>query len=228
MTSGPPSGDEPRATIAVRLLEGAAALDLPLAPETADRIARLGSLLLRWNRRVNLLSSRVDEETLVESHLLDSLALLRLWRSPLRRPRGPALDVGAGAGLPGLPLRLAAGDQRLTLLEPSAKRAGLLRVAVRELALGDVLVRAQRLEELAPDERFALLLSRATFAPPEWVARAAPHLTEDGHVAVMLGRRDPAPVHDAARAAGLHVVADDAFALPWSRARRRNLLLARR
>ena len=210
------------AALAVELARAAAALELTLAPEVVDRVARYGVLLLRWNRRVNLLSSRVDPKTLVERHLLDSLALLRLVR-----PAGAVLDVGSGAGLPALPLRIAAPDQQLTLLEPSAKRASLLRAAARELGLDRVTVRAQRLEATDPSARFDLLLSRATFAPDEWVTRAAPFCAAEGRVVVMLGRRPAVAVEKAAKDVGLAVVAEDEFELPWSGAQRRNLLIGR-
>ena len=204
-----------------RIAEGARALDLDAPPELCAALARYAALLLRWNERVNLLARGVGPDEIVERHLLDSLALLRLVR-----PTGHLLDVGSGAGLPGVPLRLAAPGASVTLLEPRAKRAAFLRTAARELSLPDLAVREGRLEGLAPDERFELLVSRATFAPSEWVGRAAPLRAAGGRVVVMLADADPAPIRAAAAAQGLAVVAEDAFTLPWSGAPRRNLLLA--
>ena len=74
-------------------------------------------------------------------------------------------------------------------------------------------------------ERFDLLLSRATFAPVDWVAVAASRLAEGGRVVAMLSQTDVAAVEAAAASCGLRVLGNDSFSLPWSGASRRNLLL---
>lgn len=207
-----------------RIAAGAAALGLALAPDVCAALARFGDLLLRWNRSINLLARGAGPDEVLERHLLDSLALLRL--GPLG---GRALDVGAGAGLPGIVLAVAAPGLHVTLLEPTAKRVAFLRTAVRTLGLGSVTVRAARLEDLDPGrdpaDRFDVLLSRATFAPEEWVVRAAPLRAPDGRVLVMLSQAAPPAVAAAAAGVGLRVVAEDALVLPWSGAARRNLAL---
>jgi len=204
-----------------RIAAGARALGLDLPAATAAALARYGDLLLRWNRSINLLARGAGADDVVERHLLDSLALLRLGP-----PTGRVLDVGSGAGLPGLVLAAAApGVTALTLLEPTAKRVAFLRTAARELGLAGVTVRAERLEDVGPDERFDWLVSRATFAPAEWVRRAAPLLAPGGRLAVMLSQVAVDDVAAAAAEVGLRVLAQDAFALPGSGAARRNLIV---
>lgn len=206
-----------------RLAEGASALDLPPLPAPVlATLARYTNLLLRWNRKVNLLARATNAEAVLERHVLDSLALLRLVR-----PAGRVLDVGAGAGLPGIPLRVAVPEQELNLLEPSGKRAAFLRNAARFLELEGVTVRQARLGDLPPDDRYDLLLSRATFAPAEWLRRGAPLLAKGGRIVTMLGKDDPAEIVRAAEAVSLSLVARDDLRLPWSGAQRVNLVFAR-
>jgi 16S rRNA (guanine527-N7)-methyltransferase len=204
-----------------RIATGARALGLALPDAVFSALARYGALLLRWNRSINLLARGADADDVLERHLLDSLALLRL-----AAPAGRVLDVGSGAGLPGVVLGLAAPDiAALTLLEPTAKRVTFLRAALRELSLSRAVARAERLEDLGPDERFDWLVSRATFAPAEWVRRAAPYRAPDGRIVVMLSQVAVTDVAAAAAAAGLRVLAEDGFALPGSGAARRNVLV---
>lgn len=203
-----------------RIAAGARQLGLDLDSSVCDRLAAYGALLLRWNRRINLIARGAGVDEVVERHLLDAVALLRLVR-----PAGRVVDVGAGAGLPGLPLWIAAPGASLTCVEPTAKRVAFLRTAARELGLPGVSLQAERFEALSDDARFDLLLSRATFAPEEWVAVAAPRRAPHGRVVVMLSRADTEAVTEAAAAHGLRVVAEDAYTLPWSGATRRNLLL---
>lgn len=209
-------------TLRDELRAACAALDLDLPDETLARVAHFGALVLRWTRRANLVSAQTDERTLVERHLLDSLALLRV----LDDLDGTVMDVGAGAGFPSLPVWIARPGANLTILEPSAKRVTFLRAAVRELALQGVAVRAARLEDLGDTERFDLLLSRATFAPGEWLRRATPLLVPGGRVVAMLGRDSVDAVAEEGAALGLALLRADPFVLPWSRAQRANLVLA--
>jgi|GEM_PF-1019231 len=111
-------------------------------------------LLDRWNRVHNLTGLR-DEGALIERGLLDSLRAASLL------PEGPgALDVGSGAGFPGIPLAVAVPARRWTLLEPRRKRCAFLEEVVQQLSLGDrVHVRRGRLEHLV--ESFELVTSRA-------------------------------------------------------------------
>lgn len=219
------------ADLAADLAAGAAALALPLGAPAVLRLARFGALLKHWTSRINLVSARAGARDLVERHLLDSLALLRLVTLG-----GDIVDVGAGGGFPGLPLWLAATAEgappsgtTLRLVEPNGKRAAFLRTVVREFALGGVSVATDRVEPGAPggSPAYDLALSRATFAPAEWVTRAAGLLRPGGRVVVMLAQAGDEAVAAAAAARGLVREREDRFALPWCSAERHNLVFQR-
>jgi len=114
------------------LARAAASLGQPLSEEQLGAFERLRDLLLEWNRRLNL--TAIDDPAAVETlHFVDSIAgLLALPEGPVR-----VVDVGAGAGLPGLALRIARPSLRLTLLDATRKKADYLDVAARELGLVD-------------------------------------------------------------------------------------------
>ena len=208
------------APVAELLAEGAAALDIPLSDALRARLSAFADLIARANRNVNLVARGLSERDLVERHLLDSLALL-----PLVGPLERVLDVGSGAGFPGLVLWLAAPGRALTLLEATAKRANFLHTAVRELQVRDVAVWQRRLEALSAGPRATapdLLLSRATFPPAEWLRRGARLLPPGGRIVVMLARTGHEATTLAAAELGLRLVAEQRLTLPWSGAVRCN------
>lgn len=214
------------------LASGAEALDLNLSPVDIARLVRFAELLRHWNRRINLVSRGTDEARLAERHLLDSLALTRLVPE-----REHVVDIGAGAGFPSLPLHIVqtggqagGAGRRATLIEPSAKRCSFLRAAARELGLEGVDVRTSRQEDLRPGEDVAPathVVSRATFAPADWIGIGARWVGPGAALVVMASREDDATLEAAARANGLQCADRDVFSLPESGARRENLLFRR-
>ncbi len=139
------------------LRAGAEKLGLELTGEQLEAFQRYYELLVEWNRRVNL--TRIIEPAEVQiKHFLDSLTCLLA----LKRARGEArqadahrtlrvLDVGSGAGFPGLPLKIARPSWQVTLLEPVGKRTAFLEAVVSELGLEGVTVIRGRAEELGRD-----------------------------------------------------------------------------
>src|SRR5207248_7441882 len=117
--------------------------------------------LLDWNRRINLTAIR-DPEGVERLHFADSLAcLLEPIASEARM-----LDVGAGGGFPGLPLKIARPDLRLTLLEATGKKARFLEHVVAALGLSEVTIVNQRAEEFGEREAFEVVVARALGALP--------------------------------------------------------------
>src|SRR5439155_26226522 len=124
-------------------------LGLRLDAAQEGRFARYHALLVEWNRRVNL-TRVVEYEAVQERHFLDSLSCLLGFRDLLEREPAPRLiDVGSGAGFPGLPLKIAIPSLRLILLDSLSKRVAFLRALIRELGLQDVEVVAARAEDAA-------------------------------------------------------------------------------
>jgi len=147
-------------------------------------LGRLLDLVLLWNQRVDLTAARSAEE-LVDLYLTDALVI-----AACARPAANAswIDVGSGAGAPGLVLQLLRPELQLTLVEPRSKRVAFLRTAIGQLRLGSKVVggRSDGIGGGACD----LAVSRATFPPEEWLAEGA-RLARRG-VWVLLAR-GPAP-----------------------------------
>lgn len=168
----------------VVLTQGAAALGLDIAAAQQSRLLDYVGELHHWGRAYNLTGTE-GLEALVERHLLDSLAVLP-WV-----PRTPLLDVGSGAGLPGLVLAIARPDWSVTLLDSNRKKLRFLRYVVRRLGLANVKVVDSRAEGFQPERRFPAVIARA-FAPlPRLIATAGHLCAEDGLILAMKGP-DPA------------------------------------
>lgn len=125
-------------------------------------------LLQRWNRTYNLTAVR-DPGQMITRHLLDSLAIFE-WVG-----KGRLLDVGTGAGLPGVPLAIADPELEVTLLDSSGKKVRFLNHVKRELALPNIIPVQDRLESYDPDVTFDSLVSRAVSDLASF-ANAARHL----------------------------------------------------
>jgi 16S rRNA (guanine527-N7)-methyltransferase len=138
----------------------AAGWGLALNRTQLDQFATYATELRRWNARVNL-TAITDESSIVTRHFLDSLRCALSWGSA---PQS-LIDVGSGAGFPGLPLKILRPELQLTLVESVAKKAAFLRHIVALLGLGDVVVLAARAEAVGRDEahraRYDVAVARA-------------------------------------------------------------------
>lgn len=181
----------------------------PLPPDARDALLRFTALVRQWSQKTDLVRVRGATE-LAELLFLDALQLAAVI------PEGASvIDVGAGAGAPGLPLAVLRPDLRLVLLEPRRRRVMFMRLAAGSLRVAErVDVREGRLEEPpAPDTAgFDFAYSRATFAPPEWLRRGLGVAREVG---LLLAREEPPAAEGARRAR------DRAYAVPSSGAPRR-------
>jgi 16S rRNA (guanine527-N7)-methyltransferase len=157
--------------LGARLGPFARELGVAIEPALLEPLARYAGLVLEWGERVNLTGAKTPE-ALVDEHIADAWALLPvLPGEPFR-----FVDVGSGAGLPGLVLGLARPDATGVLLEPRGKRHAFLLHAVRQLELrGRIQVCQERLEAHEPDPPYDVALSRATWPVLDWL-RLAPRL----------------------------------------------------
>jgi 16S rRNA (guanine527-N7)-methyltransferase len=162
------------------LAQGMAELQLDLSADSRERLMKYVALLEKWNRVYNLTAVRGAQQ-IVSHHLLDSLAV-----APHVGAR-TLLDVGSGAGLPGIPLALALPRMRVTLLDANQKKAAFLRQAVIELALENVNVVCGRVETWQPAERFEVVISRAFSDLRKFLALAGRLCAKDGLMAAMKG-----------------------------------------
>jgi 16S rRNA (guanine527-N7)-methyltransferase len=167
-------------SLARGLAQGVSELGLTLPAEAQERLLAYLGLLQKWNRVYNLTAVR-DTHRMVSQHLLDSLAVA---------PHVAAetlLDVGSGAGLPGIPLALALPDARMTLLDSNHKKAAFLRQAVTELKLANTEIVCERVETWRPPNGFAVVISRAFSDLAEFVSLAGRHVAPGGRLVAMKG-----------------------------------------
>lgn len=142
-------------------------------------------LLIRWNRKINLTSIRTEEEC-VTRHFGESLYLAR-WI----KLRGNLLDIGSGAGFPGLALRIAFPEIATTLLEPVAKKRAFLKEATRVCGISRVEVRPERLADFALQSSgatFDTITARAVGHLDELVPQALNLLKPDGRICLWIGQ----------------------------------------
>lgn len=167
-------------SLAAQLAEGVAQLDLALPPQAQSRLLEYLELLQKWNRIYNLTAVR-EPAKMVSHHLLDSLAVVPQVTA------ASVLDVGSGAGLPGIPLALALPRTHVTLVDSSHKKTAFLQQAKLELKLDNVAVICARVEEWRAGRTFELVISRAFSELAEFIALAGRHLAPGGRLAAMKG-----------------------------------------
>jgi len=138
------------------------------------------SLIAKWNRVHNLTAVR-ESSKMVSHHLLDSLAVV-----PFLDPR-TVLDVGSGAGLPGVPLALMWPRAQVTLLDSNHKKTAFLRQAMIELGIKNVTVVCERIESWQPQRKFELVISRAFSDLAEFLRLAGRLCAAQGTIAAMKG-----------------------------------------
>ena len=146
-----------------------------------DRFERLLDELERWNRKVNLTAVR-DREQMRILHIADSLAA-----QPLLHGRR-ILDIGTGAGFPGLPLAIVEPDRQFTLLDSNNKKIRFVEHALGVLGLDNVVAIQSRAEDYAPGHRFDTVIARALASLPRLVEMAGHHVGEDGVFVALKGR----------------------------------------
>jgi 16S rRNA (guanine527-N7)-methyltransferase len=168
------------------------------------RLEAYERLLRAWAPRLDLFSPG-DLGRLRERHIEDSLRVLPV----LQDRRGPCIDVGSGAGLPGIPLAICAPHLRWRLLEPRKKRAAFLEEVVRELGLEcEVVVATAEQAAKDPDlsEAHDLATARALAPPLEAFRMLGPLLRDGGLAVVFLGKGAELPAGAEGRAGGLAIM----------------------
>ncbi len=177
-----------------------------------------------WNRSVRLVS-RADPETVIWAHFLDSLAVV-----PLIQGEGPLLDVGSGAGFPGIPVKLARPSMAVHLVEPRRRKANFLRHLVRVLELERVWVHQARVGREGLDlGRFPLVVARAIATPLAWLELAKGLVAPGGRVFLFLGHGQASlEIEICAARLGWEVVDRADYTLPKLKRRRSILVMGRK
>jgi len=167
-------------SLAQQLAQGVIDLGLTLPGGAQQRLLAYLELLQKWNRVYNLTAVRAATR-MVSQHLLDCLAAVPHVAA------ATLLDVGSGAGLPGIPLALALPDSQVTLLDSNHKKAAFLRQAVVELKLANAEVVCERAEAWKAPAAFKVVISRAFSDLAEFVALAGRHVAAGGRLVAMKG-----------------------------------------
>lgn len=165
------------------LVEGTKTFGISLSDAQIQALDAYLSHLTTWNQRLNLTSIR-DPELMVRRHLIDCISVVQFLR-----PKGHIMDVGSGAGLPGIPIKILLPRKRVTLLEPRRRRANFLRHLIRTLQLQQVRVLEERIEGLNTQQLEVLdeIIARA-FTDNEGLLRASARLlAPDGSCLLMHG-----------------------------------------
>jgi 16S rRNA (guanine527-N7)-methyltransferase len=170
-------------------------LGVALEEHAARRAADWLDLVAIWNAKVDLTAARHTDE-LVDLMIADALVL-----SQHQPPGCHVVDVGSGAGGPGLALSLARSDLTVTLVEPLQKRVAFLRTVLGQPTMAERaskvhVVREKGEDTAARGESFDVALSRATLGPAEWLALGARLVGASGSVWVLLAREPAPPMQD--------------------------------
>jgi len=175
-------------------------IDIQLSSAQLSALKRYEEELIEWNQQLNL--TAIDQPGKIRiKHFLDSLTCLKAMRDT---PMDRVVDVGAGAGFPGLPLKIVCPPMRLTLVESVGKKASFCQHVVDTLGLENVTVLAERAEVVGtlPEhrERYDWALARAVAALPVLAEYLLPLVQIGGRVLAMKGESGPAEAHASERA----------------------------
>lgn len=162
------------------ILKGCEELGIRLPEGASLRLSAYLALLERWNRAYNLTAVR-DPEAMVVRHVLDSLSILPWLEGPC------VLDVGSGAGLPGIPLAIVRPEFAFYLLDSNGKRTRFLIQATAELQLKNVSVVRGRVEDYQPKMLFNSVVSRAFATLTAMLANAGRLCAPEGRLLAMKG-----------------------------------------
>ena len=161
----------------------------PLDEKQRSNLITYVELLAKWNKTYNLTAVRKPEQ-MVTRHLLDSISICPYLRGK------SILDVGTGAGLPGIPLAIVFPDRHFTLLDSNNKKTRFVVQAVSELELSNVDVVQSRVEEYKPDTSFDTITTRAYSAIGGMVKQASHLMADDGVFLAMKGANPVAEINE--------------------------------
>lgn len=160
---------------------GAAGLNVFVPGDRAAALAKHASLMLEWNRRTNL-TALTDPKDVAVRHVIDSLA-----PAPFIPPGARLLDVGSGAGFPGIPIHVLRPDLSTLLIDAARKRVSFLQFAIRSLKLSGIAARHVRVEDLEDENGFDVVVCRAYSGLGNFVKDAARLLAPSGIIIALKG-----------------------------------------
>ncbi len=169
------------------LTEASWKINVPLGDGERTLLTKYYEELIFWNKTISLVSVKSPLDIPIK-HFIDSLTVLHFIEKRASR----LLDLGSGAGFPGIPLKIVLRRLKLTLVESSRKKASFLKNVTRKLDLDDVTIVNERVESILEEKdhrgSYDIVISRATFKLPELIERGAPFLSSGGTLIAMKGK----------------------------------------
>jgi 16S rRNA (guanine527-N7)-methyltransferase len=163
------------------LVSGLQSLNLSQAEDKIEQLLGFIKLIEKWNKAYNLTAIR-NREDMVRLHVLDSLAIVPFIEGKR------VIDIGTGAGLPGIPLAIYLPEIEFTLLDSNAKKTRFVQQAILELKLKNVSVCHNRVEQYHPEKSFDTVITRAFAGLSDIVELTAHLLNKDGVLLAMKGQ----------------------------------------
>ena len=161
-----------------QLQNGVQQMGITLTEKQEDDLLAFVDLLRKWNKVFNLTALN-REDDMMRLHILDSLAVLPYVNGKR------VIDIGSGAGLPGIPLAIMMPETRFALLDSNGKKTRFITQAFAQLGLKNVEVIHSRVEGYQPDELFDVVMARAFAAAPKAVALIEHLLADDGEIVLL-------------------------------------------
>ncbi len=231
-----------------KLIEGAAAVGVELAEEAAVQQLAYLDILLAKNKKLNLTAIRSRDDA-IEKHLIDSLAIIPIIdripptsdtslfdgrtaaRNASATPKGALLDVGAGGGVPGIPVKCVRPEIRVTLVEAKAKKVRFLKETIAKMGLKGMRAYHHFLDPECPVDflgRYDWIVSRATMSIQEFLRSAILYKKENGALILMKGPKGIQELEEMGNQTqrlGLKLDQKISFRLPFSKAERTLIIL---
>lgn len=221
------SGQKEQRLVAELLRKGSVRLGLHIDNRACRQLEKYYRELLRWSRKVNLIGKKQSAEIIIENHFLDSLVLLPY----LQEEKCTLVDIGTGAGFPGLVCKTALPELRLTLVEPRLKRVSFLRHLVRTLNLEGITILPDRVEDIAPDKlSCSHITSRAVADIEQFVLMIEGRVKDEVDILCMKGPKWQEELEQAQptlKNLDIFLTRADQFTLPFSGAERAVLTFRR-
>lgn len=201
----------------IKLESGLSRLGLELPTSAVDGLLTYMDLLKEWSGTYNLVAPR-ERDFLLARHILDSLSIAR-WLQP-----GSLLDVGTGAGLPGLPLAIINPEMEVTLLDSVGKKIRFIRHVGRTLKLTNIHPLQQRIETLTESGAFANITSRAFSSLKDFVEVVRPCADESTRLLAMKGADPGAELEELP--AWVNVQSVEQLTVPYLHAERHLIMMS--
>ncbi len=207
------------------LTAGASELGVLLTPAQVSLFLEYLNNLKFWNKKINLTGTRDDKDIII-NHFLDSMTIL-----PFISEGSRLLDIGSGAGFPGIPLKIVMPTLIITLLDSASKKVFFMREAIRKLSLNGIKAVCGRAEDVnngVPRSHFQFVVSRAVGKLEDLTKLGIPYLDENGKIILMRGpnglREWEQLTHKSALR--LRLSQSKSLSLPFTRHRRVILVIA--